>query len=168
MIVTILYGRSWQNVEAATKAIGNAAFASGFHVQDFLSKKDASHPVAGCVKMDRQLIESRQYELLDNMLVFDERLEISPLIRQMKENAHIIINSREKASNPLFKKLKLRVFSVDAAGIAVSTTGQLHAAMLGAFTRACGRVPEKSVKLQLEGKKDTAAFEEGMKSVKKG
>lgn len=168
MIVAILYGRSWQGVLEATRILGNAAFASQLQVQDFVEAQNKSLPVLGLVKMDKVAIESRQFEASDYLLLFDTKMDLG-ILKQAREKSFVIFNSRERITNPLLKKKKLKAFFVDATGIAMSATlkPEPHMAMLGAFTKIFGKIPAKNMKAQLNRKEDALAFEEGFKRVKR-
>lgn len=168
MIVAILYGRSWQGVADATKMLGNAAFASKFHVQDLVEERGAS--AVGCVKMDKLPIESRQPEPADYVLVFDMKMDTAGMLKGAVDRSCALFNSRERVSSPLLKKKAMKAFFLDATGIAVSSAlrASPHAAMLGAFTKVFGRIPARNVRMQLgDGKEAVLAFEEGFRNVKR-
>ncbi len=168
MIVSILYGRSWQGVVEATRMLGNAGFSSKFQVREIIDASDKYLPVTGLVVMDKQAIESRQTEASDYLLVFDSKMDISNMLKQAKGKSVVIFNSKERIKNPLLKKKGLKVFFVDATGIAISTTlkSTPHAAMMGAFAKIADIIPAKYIKSQITGG-DLAAFDEGFKGIKR-
>ena len=168
MIVSILYGRSWQGVSEATNILGNAAFSSKFQVQEIIEVADKSLPVLGSVAMDKQAIESRQHEASDYLLVFDSKMDISRVLKQAKDKSVVILNSQEKIKNPLLGKKGLRAFFVDATGLAITATlkASPYAAMMGAFAKIAGIIPAKYIRSQMTGG-NLAAFDEGFKGVKR-
>lgn len=166
MIVAILYGRSWQGVSDATALLGNAAFATKMQVQEAVDAGEKSRPVVGIVKIDKNPVESRQPEPSDYLLLFDAKLVDA--LKHAKEKSVVIFNSRERISSQLLKKKQLKSFFVDATGIAISGALKTvpHAAMLGAFAKAAGKIPARHIKSQLRPA-DAAAFEEGFRNVKR-
>jgi len=155
MLVAILIGRNWQDVPAATRVLGTAAYSSKMYVQDFV-ESDGRLSVLGCVKADSQAIESRAMEPFDYLLVLDDKIDLKDMLNLGKEKSVLIINSREK---PGIKKKDAKIFYVDATGISITVMlkPDPYPALLGAFTRIFGKLPTKSVR----------SFDEGFKSVKK-
>lgn len=164
MIVSILYGRSWQGVSESARLWGNAAFSSKQHVQDFA--EESGRDVLCWIKTDKQEIPSRQCEPADYVLVFDPKAPEA--LMHAKEKAVVIFNSRERTNSPLVKRKSLRAFFVDATGIGLSALLRPSPgpAMLGAFARVFEKMPSKGIKSQIDSK-EALAFDEGFKNVKR-
>lgn len=164
------YGRSGQGVETAIKVFSKACFLSGFYVQSFafIGRGRRTFPVRGLVKIDKMPILSRQVEEPDYYMVFDPTLGMEA--KSFKEKTIVIFNSPEKLASPVFKKRKIKAYSVDATELALAhlKANIPNTAMLGALAKQFPKVSMKAIKTSMEGmsRENFAVFDEGYKNVR--
>ncbi len=160
-----LYGRVGHGVRTASRVLAKAAFYSGYQVQCLIPY--ANDTQTGFIKIDKTPIASRDTAQPDYLLVFDPKMDAN--IKSAKDGTIIIVNSREK---PKIKtKAKVKIFYVDASGIAARTSSRKrpNMVMLGALAKTFGKLPMKHLKAaaEEEGLQEMPSVEEGFKSVKK-
>ncbi|HLC67725.1 MAG TPA: 2-oxoacid:acceptor oxidoreductase family protein [archaeon] len=169
MITFGFYGRSGQGVGRAVNLLAKACFASGLNVQSFTSvpSNRRGSPVVGLVKTDKAPILSRQLEEPDYYVVLDAKM-----MPKIKENSVLILNAPSKPISDALKKKKVKVYSVDATGIALTMlkANVPNTAMLGAITKLFNKISMKSIRESLElgdmARENTNALEEGYRNVK--
>src|SRR3989344_6365136 len=144
MITFGFYGRSGQGVGKAVNLLAKACFASGLYVQSFSSvpQNRRGSPVMGLVKTSTEPIMSRQLEEPDYYVVLDAQL----MPKTFRENSVLILNAPQKPASEALKKRKVKVYSLDATGIAlmVLKANVPNTAMLGAVTKLFNKVSMKS------------------------
>ncbi len=147
------------------KILSRAAFLSGFCVQGF------TIPGAGIVKMDKTPILSRQPEASDFTLVLDPA-GLSEAIKNCNTPSVMIINSQKKIKTAAMRKKGIKSYHVDAGSIALNHYKKELSVipMLGALAKVYSKISMKNMKAALEAEfgKDSAALEEGHKSVRLG
>jgi len=149
-----------------------SCFFSGFSVQSFCLPAagrigDASYGV-GYVKFDKILPLSKQEEFSDFLIVLDPQ-GLQEAVKHAKEKSIVILNSAEKPNQAVLKKRKLKLYSLDATGIALNALRKPapDAVMLGALVKACNRLTSKAAKMALGENRDlNLALDEGFRNVK--
>jgi Pyruvate/2-oxoacid:ferredoxin oxidoreductase gamma subunit len=92
----------------------------------------------------------------------------------MKQGSVVIFNSPEKIRHAALQKRKIKAYSIDAAGIAMTRSDKksTNIIMLGALIKMVPAISAKSAKAAMEseladaGKGMAAAFEEGYKCLR--
>lgn len=171
----LLYGRGGQGIETATRILGDALFAGGLQVQDFVisGMEQRGFPVSGYVKAEKTPLLSKDPPKADFMLVFDMTLSYDKLLKDCNEKAFVIFNSKDHVKNPLLKKMGFRAFFVNANEISYNYLRIVmpNTALLGALVRVHGKITMKSLKNSMQALPMTAennqAFDNGFKSVKR-
>lgn len=90
-------------------------------------------------------------------------------VKHAKEKSVVIVNSMEKPKPAVFRKRRLKVYSLDATGIALNTIRKPSpdAVMLGAFVKVFNKLTTKAAKLAIGDSREMhLAFDEGFRSVK--
>lgn len=147
---------------ALTGLVARACFLSGQWVQSFVLQG------AGYVKFGKGPILSRQEEFPDFLLVLGTA-NLNETLRHAKEKSVVIVNSAEKPKAAIVKKRRLRLYAIDATGMALSALGKPEpdVPMLGAFVKYCDKVTARAARLAVgEGREMLAALDEGMRSAK--
>lgn len=146
----------------AARIISQAAFLSGFEVQDFAiyGAERRGAPVSAFVRIDREPIFLRGYvESPDCIIVLDDTLfGVSHATSGARQDTAIIINTREHAGK-IREELGVpsRVFCVDATRVAMKLMGKNipNVAMCGPFAKISGafsmRTLEQAIRLEMEG-----------------
>lgn len=147
------HGRGGQGAVTAATVLADAAFREGKDVQAFpvFGVERRGAPVAAFTRMDEKPIDIRtQIYEPDAVIVLDATLlDVVDVIKGLKENGRIVINSSKKPEDFNFGKGK--VFTVDATGIAIKhglgtkTNPIVNTAILGAYSKAIGNVKMKSI-----------------------
>ncbi|MCD4739888.1 2-oxoacid:acceptor oxidoreductase family protein [archaeon] len=149
-----IHGRGGQGGKLASKIIGSAAFLEGHEVQDFAryGAERRGAPVESFVRIDKDKILERGYiSDPDCVIVLDETLlDLVDVTYGLKKNGIIIINTIKKY--PKFKKKGFKVYSVDAATIAMKHLGKpmYNTAMLGAFANISDLIDFEHIKQALQ------------------
>jgi len=149
-----------------------SCFFSGFSVQSFclpvvVGVEGAPYGV-GYVKFDKTPPLSKQEEFSDFLVVMDSQ-GLQEAVKHAKEKSIVILNSAEKPNQAILKKRKLKIYSLDATGIALNALRKPapDAVMLGALVKACNRLTGKAAKMALGENRDLSlALDEGFRNVK--
>lgn len=171
MLTFGFYGRSGQGVGKAVNLFSKACFMSGLYVQSFVSIPHTKRgsPVVGCVKTSVTPVLSHQLEEPDFYIVFDQSV-FDP--KTAKENSTLILNAPQKPVSDLMKKKKIKVYSLDATQIAMTTlkANVPNTVMLGAITKMFNKISMKSIRTSLETsdmpRENITALEEGYRNVR--
>jgi len=171
----VLYGRGGHGVETAARILGNALFASGQQVQDFVisGMELRGFPVSGYVKAEKTAILSKDTPKADFLLIFDLTLPYDRLLKECNEKAMVIFNSKDHIKNPFLKKQSLKTYFVNANEISYNylRTVMPNTAMLGALTKLYNKITMKSLKNSIQQlsmqHENLQAFEHGFRSVKR-
>ena len=151
------------DVEGQTRLIARTCFFSGFQVQSFCL------PGTGYVKFDKKALVSKQEEFPDFLIIADNSVDTKGSLKHAKEKSVIIINTKDKPNLQEAKKRKLKVYSLDAAGLQASmpTKTSADAAMLGALVKYCDRITAKAARTACGESRDMhTAFDEGFRNVR--
>ena len=154
MIEIKISGRGGQGVVLASQILAGAFFKNGMWVQAFPSfgAERRGAPVSAFVRADREELTLRcGVSHPDWIIVLDFQLLGNPMILSgIKESGSILVNGKKIPEG--FQRMgKIQVFTVDAVAIAQSfhlvsaSFPIVNTAMAGAFARASGLIPLKSV-----------------------
>jgi len=165
MIEIKISGRGGQGVVLASQILAGAFFKNGMWVQAFPSfgAERRGAPVSAFVRADREELTLRcGVSHPDWIIVLDFQLLGNPMILSgIKESGSILVNGKKIPEG--FQRMgKIQVFTVDAVAIAQSfhlvsaSFPIVNTAMAGAFARASGLIPLKSL---LEAVKEMAPAE---------
>lgn len=154
MIEIRIHGRGGQGAVVASTVLASALFYDGRYVQAFpaFGVERRGAPVMAFTRWDFKPIRIRTnvYQP-DHVIVIDWTLihEGVNVIRGLKENGWILINSSKELDTSEFSKYKVAI--VDAGAIAVRhklgtpITPVVNTAILGAFSKITGMVTIGSV-----------------------
>ncbi len=145
-----------------TRLVARTCFFSGFSVQSFCL------PAAGYVKFDKAQPLSRQEGFSDFLLVLDAQ-GLQEAVKHAKEKSVVILNAREKPKSPVIKKRRIRLYCLDATGIALNAIRKPapDAVMLGALVKACSSITSKAARSAVGESRDLhMALDEGFRNVK--
>ena len=177
-----IHGRGGQGARMAAKILGTAGFIEGNDVQDFslYGSERRGAPVYSFCRIGKEKIFERGYiDEPDFVIVLDDSLiKVVNVMKGLKENGVIVINSRKKEKE-LKLKTKAKIVLIDGREIALKELGKpiYNTVMLGAFIAATGILkPEsliKAVKIELGEHKKLAegnikAVKAAYKKVKEG
>ena len=165
MIEIKITGRGGQGVVLSSQILAAAFFKDGMWVQAFPSfgAERRGAPVSAFVRADREELTLRcGVSHPDWIIVLDFQLLGNPMILSgIKESGSILVNGKKIPEG--FQRMgKIQVFTVDAVAIAQSfhlvsaSFPIVNTAMAGAFARASGLIPLKSL---LEAVKEMAPAE---------
>ncbi len=181
MIEIKISGRGGQGVVLSSKILAAAFFKNGMWVQAFSSfgAERRGAPVSAFVRADREELTLRcGVSHPDWIIVLDSQLLGNPVILSgLKESGSILVNGRKIPEG--FQRMgRSQVFAVDAVAIAQSfhlgsaSFPIVNTAIAGAFARASGLIPLKSVLEALremvpgEKEKNEAAAREAYEQVR--
>ena len=149
------HGRAGQGVVTAAKLLGETALGTGQYFQAFpdYGPERMGAPIRAYTRLSPEpiLIHS-QVEAPDVVLVLDPTLlDIVDVTEGLKEGSAVVVNT-DKSPEEIremmgLKDRDVRVFAVDASGIAIETLGReiTNTPMMGAFARATGLFPVESI-----------------------
>lgn len=133
MMEVRIHGRGGQGIKKTAQILGRAAYLSGFFTQDFAmyGAERRGAPVTSFVRYDKKPISSRGYVFEpDFIVIIDSTLEMENMLKGMKKNTLVIINTKAK---PNIKGAHW----IDAMKISIQSTGKPipNTVMLGAFAK---------------------------------
>ncbi len=107
MIEVRFHGRGGQGAKIASRILGQSAFLSGFHAQDFalFGAERRGAPVVSCTRIDAQTIEERGYIDQPNLVVVMDASLITEAIAQVFHGVD--------TSTPLFINADRAQFTAD-------------------------------------------------------
>ena len=167
-----LHGRGGQGIKLAAHILGRAAFLSGFQVQSFAvyGAERRGAPLESFVRMDTKEILERGYIFdPDFVICVDDTLDIKRVVKGLKNDGKILINTRKYPG--YFSFLKQRVYTVDATKIALETIGIPipNTAILGAFAKVFKKIPldnlKEAVKKELREEGKSELIDKNIKAV---
>ena len=151
------HGRGGQGAVTAANILAAAAFKEGMQVQAFpmFGVERRGAPVAAFTRMDDRRIDLRtQVYTPDCVVVLDTTLlSVVDVGAGIKEGGMVILNTQKDPSD---FKYNAKVFCVDATTIAVgnklgtATNPIVNTAILGAFSRATGKVGMGAIEWAIE------------------
>jgi len=171
-------GFSGQGVRKTGNILSRTGFLARFNTQDYyFSKSDSrTSPVKALswIRWDKtSILEKGPIKDPEYLIILHK--DLLPNLKEVKDGSTIIVNMQEKPTSPWIKKKKLKVFFLDATGIAIASMASSYpnTAMLGAFCKIYGKIPLKTYKSAMEKeiyykqKENQLAMEEGFKTVRK-
>jgi Pyruvate/2-oxoacid:ferredoxin oxidoreductase gamma subunit len=173
----LFVGHTEQGVSTSARLVARALLASGMKVQMYAPEADRNTDVHSvsvrAVPAKEQILEKGIAASPDFVVAFDEG-KAKEYVKNMKDGSVLIVNSKEKFANPVLAKKKIRAISVDATGIALSTTMRPFpaAAMTGALSKAFSKITVKALRSAVESDfydhiaENQTAVEQGLKSAK--
>jgi pyruvate ferredoxin oxidoreductase gamma subunit len=149
------HGRAGQGLVTAAKLLGETALGTGQYFQAFpdYGPERMGAPIRAYTRLSSEPIRIHsQIETPDVVLVLDPTLiGLVDVVEGLQDGGIVIVNTN-KPPQEVRKQLGLegrnvRVFTVDATGIAIQTMGRdiTNTPMLGAFARATGLFPLESI-----------------------
>jgi 2-oxoacid:acceptor oxidoreductase gamma subunit (pyruvate/2-ketoisovalerate family) len=165
-----VHGMSGQGVETAVIAIARAAVMGGMNTQSVFFptyEKRGTH-VWGFVKIDKAAILSKQAGDCDFCIVMEPSL-VKDAAPSVKDGGTIVINTSQKPGVQSFRKRKIKVFCVDATGIASLASPKKpipNLAMLGAFAKVFGKISLKALKAGTGIAIENSSADDGYKNVR--
>ena len=149
------HGRAGQGLVTAAKLLGETALGTGQYFQAFpdYGPERMGAPIRAYTRLSSEPIRIHsQIETPDVVLVLDPTLiGLVDVVEGLQDGGIVIVNTN-KSPQEVRKQLGLegrnvRVFTVDATGIAIQTMGRdiTNTPMLGAFARATGVFPLESI-----------------------
>jgi len=159
MIKVRFHGRGGQGMKTSSRILGNAAFYSGFYVQDFPiygAERRGAPVVAFTIISESPILERGYIVNPDIVLVSDDTLisdmQLNPL-EDMKEESIAFINTTKKEIS--FKKHKGKILCGDLTGIALNIIGKpiLSTIVAGVSAKLVGieqKYLEEATKEELE------------------
>jgi len=170
-------GHTGQGVSTTARLAARAALASGLKAQLYLPQSvqsgDERKAYLRLAKPKEALEEKGPISSPDFVIAFDVNM-IKPHLKDLKDRSVLIVKSQERFANPILKKKKIRVFSVDATGIVLASTARPFPAapMAGALSKAFPKLSLKAIKSAIETEfyshvvENQAAAEEGYKTAR--
>ena len=168
-----IHGYGGQGVKTAARILSRSGVVYGFNAQWFITSFEEAEPTVAYVRFAKEkILEKGPTADSDFTLVFHR--DDMPQIKDLKDGSVLILNSQEKLVNPKLKKKKIKAYTVDATGIALSATGKSYpnTVMLGALLKYFTKIPMKNLKSAIESelkekqKENILAAEEGYKQVR--
>jgi pyruvate ferredoxin oxidoreductase gamma subunit len=149
------HGRGGFGVKTTAHVLGKIAFLSGYQTQDFAlyGAERRGAPLTSFTRYDKKTILERGYIFEpDAVIILDEHLNFAVMLKGLKKNSFVLINSKKPAS--YFKKrykIKQKIYCLDATEIAIKNLGKPlpNIAILGAFIKL-SKLPEKNLELAIK------------------
>jgi len=151
-----LHGRGGQGVKLAAHILGKAAFLSGYRGVQSFAKYGAERrgaPVTSFVRMDKKEVLERGYiSNPDFVICLDDTLDFDIVKNGLKKDGIILINTNKYPGHFADKKIKNKIFTIDATKIAMETLGVPipNTAILGAFIKIFRKIPLDILKRAVE------------------
>jgi len=167
-------GHTEQGVSTTARLVARAALASGMKAHLYLPEPtrpgDGRRAYLRLAKLKETIEEKGPISDPDFVIVFDVAM-IKPKLKDLKDRSVLIVKSKERFSNPVLKKKKIRVLSIDGIGIALASTARPFPAapMAGALSKAFPKISLKAIKSAIEAEfyshvvENQAAAEQGFK-----
>ena len=136
------HGRGGQGVVKSAQIIVQTVVESGLYGQfiPFFGVERKGSPVFGFLRIDNSDIKVKcQVYNPEVLMIFDDTLLKMPqTFAGLEENAIVIINTTKNIEELNLPDIKMKVYTVDATGIALETIEKdiPNTAMLGAFAKA--------------------------------
>jgi pyruvate ferredoxin oxidoreductase gamma subunit len=180
MIEIRWHGRGGQGAFTAARLLGNAMVIAGKKAQAFPSfgPERRGAPVLAFNRIDDEKITDRSEVVeCDSAVVLDDTLFGDAVRNGLKENAVVVINTVKDKSEFDFKGKNIRLYTIDATGLALDILGRdiTNVPMLGALAAASDiagiDILKQAIDEQLAPKireKNKTLLEEAYKVVKEG
>jgi len=144
------HGRGGFGVKTTAHVIGRTAYLSGYQTQDFAlyGAERRGAPLMSFARYDKKTILERGYIFEpDAVIVLNEELNFAVILKGLKKNGFVIINSNKPAD--YFKKkykIKQKIYCIDATEIALENLGKpiANIAIIGAFIKLT-KLPKKNL-----------------------
>ncbi len=176
----IFHGRGGHGAKTASQFLANAAFIEGKDVQSFpeYGPERGGAPVVAYTRIsDKRIRIHSPIQQADVVVVIDDSLlDFVDIMKQAKENAIVIVNSKNTDEKKIAEKLTkpAQIYFLNASKISLEIMGKDFAniPMLGALAKATGIVKVDSLKQAIKegfGAKGKASIIEGnYKTLEKG
>ena len=151
-----LHGRGGQGVKLAAHILGKAAFLSGYRGVQSFAKYGAERrgaPLTSFVRIDKKEVLERGYiSNPDFIICLDDTLDFETVTNGLKEDGIILINTNKYPGHFADKKIKNKVYTIDATKIALEVLGVPipNTAILGAFIKLFRKIPLDTLKRTIE------------------
>ncbi|MFQ6010351.1 MAG: 2-oxoacid:acceptor oxidoreductase family protein [Candidatus Aenigmatarchaeota archaeon] len=153
-----IHGRGGQGIKMSSNFLARAYFLSGFYTQNFAmyGAERRGAPVVSFVRSDRKIVLERGYVFEpDTIIIFDETLDFKKMLKGLKRNSFILLNSPNPAS--FFRKkfrIRNKAYAIDATEVALELIGKpiANAALMGAAVKILGmdfKKLEEAIRIEL-------------------